>query len=138
MENTTRPGLPGAVVDRATHLIAWQEITPESFGSKMPDGRVTLCAGAALAVAGLELLGCLDRAEEIREGIADPGAEDSIRKVFVEQGWTLELCDHVVLLNNLLPPEERTQGVMDYFHTLRSRTDTWSGITPPPRSGLSV
>ena len=131
MENTARPRLPAAVVDRAIHLIARQEITPESFGSKTPDGRVTLCAGAALAVAGLEVQGCLDRAMELREGIAGPGAEDGIRKVFVEQGWSSDLCDHVVLHNNLLPPEERTQGVMEYLHTLRSRPDTGPDIAAP-------
>lgn len=129
MENTARPRLPAAVVDRAIHLIAGQEITPESFGSKTPDGRVTLCAGAALAVAGLELQGCFDRAEEIREGITGPGTEDSIRKVFVEQGWSSDLCYSVVIRNNLLPPEARTQGVMEYLHTLRPRPHTGPGVT---------
>ena len=123
MENTTRPRLPAAVVDRAIQLIARQEITPESFGSKMPDGQVTLCAGAAVAIAGLEVQGRLDRAEELREGITDPGAGEAIRRVFVEQGWPSDLCAHVVHLNNLLSPEERTQGVMEYLHTLRSRPD---------------
>ena len=131
MENTARARLPDAVVDRAIHLIAQQENTPESFGSKTPDGRVTLCAGAAVAVAGLEVQGCLDRAEELREGIAGPGAEDGIRSVFVEQGWSSDLCDHVVHLNNRLPPEERTRGVMEYLRTLRSCPDAEPGIGLP-------
>ena len=130
MENTAQPRLPAAVVDRAICLIARQESTPESFGSKMPDGRVTLCAAAAVAVAGLELQGCLDRAEELREGITDPGAQDGIRKVFVEQGWSSDLCDHVVIVNARFSPEDRTQGVMKYLHTLRSRPETGPGITP--------
>ena len=121
MENATRPRLPTAVADRAIHLIGRQEFTPESFGSKTPDGRVTLCAAAAVAVAGLEVDGCFDRAEELREGITGPGTQDSIRKVFVEQGWSSDLCAHVMHLNNLLSPEERTQGVMEYLRTLRTR-----------------
>ena len=130
MENTTRPRLPAAVVDRAIHLIGRQEFTPESFGSTTPDGRVTLCAAAAVAVAGLELHGCLDRAEELREGITGSGAQDGIRKVFVEQGWSSDLCDHIVIVNFRFPPEERTQGVMEYLHTLRYCPDTGPGITP--------
>ena len=131
MENTARPRLPAAVVDRAIHLIACQETTPESFGSKTPDGRVTLCAGAAVAVAGLEVRGDFERARELREGIDGPGAEDGIRKVFVEQGWSSDLCDHVVILNNQLSPEERTRGVMEHLHTLRSCPDAEPGIGLP-------
>ena len=52
------------------------------------------------------------QAEEIREGIAGPGAENGIRRVFVEQGWSSDLCDPVLHLDNRLPPEERTQGVI--------------------------
>ena len=130
MENTTRSRLPAAVVNRAIGLIARQEITPESPGSKTPDGRVTLCASAALAVAGLESQGDFDRAGELREGIDGPGAENGIRRVFVELGWSSDLCDRVLHLNNLLPPEERTQGVMEYLHTLRYCPDTGPGITP--------
>ena len=123
MENTTRHRLPAAVVDRAICLIARQEITPESYGSKMPDGRVTLCAGAAVAIAGLEVQGRHDRAEELREGITDPGAGDAIRRVFVEQGWSSELCDRIVIVNALYRPEERTHAVMEYLHTFQSRPD---------------
>ena len=123
MENTIRPRLPAAVVDRAIQLVGRQEFTPESFGSKTPDGRVTLCAAAAVAVAGLELQGCLGRAEELREGITGSSAQDGIRKVFVEQGWSSDLCDHIVIVNLRFRPEERTQGVMEYLHTLRSRPD---------------
>lgn len=131
MENTMQPRLPTDVVDRAVGLIAQQEITPESPGLKTPDGRVTLCAGAALAVAGLEVRGNLDRAGELREGIDGPGAGDGIRRVFVEQGWSADLCDRIRVLNNRLPPEERTQGVMEYLHTLRSRPGTEPGIDSP-------
>ena len=121
MENTARPRLPAAVVDRAIHLIERQEVTPASFGSKTPDGRVTLCAAAAVAVAGLELQGCHERADELREGITGPGAQDGIRGVFVEQGWSSDLCDHIVIVNARFPPETRTPGVMEYLHTLRIR-----------------
>ena len=128
MEHTTQPRLPADVVARAARLIAEQETTPESPGSKTPDGRVTLCAGAALAVAGLEIQGDFDRAGELREGIASSNAEDDIRRVFVEQGWSLELCDRIRILNNRFPPRERTRGVVEYLHTLRSRPDPGSGI----------
>ena len=131
MKNTTQSRLPSAVVDRAIRLLARQEVTPESPGSKTPDGRVTLCAGAALAVAGLEVRGDLDRAGELREGIDGPGAEEGIRKVFLEQGWPLDLCDHIMLQNNGFPPEVRTRGVMEYLHTLRSRPGTEPGIDSP-------
>ena len=126
MENATRPHLPADVVDRAVCLIAQQETTPESPGSKALDGQVTLCAGAALAVAGLETQGDFDRAEELREGIAISGSKDGIRRVFVEQGWSSALCDHIMIFNNRLPPRERTRGVVEYLHTLRSRPDTES------------
>ena len=84
-----------------------------------------------MAIAGLEVQGCLDRAGELREGIDGPGAGDGIRSVFVEQGWSSDLCDHVVVFNNQLPPEERTQGVMEYLRTLRSRPGTEPGIDSP-------
>lgn len=129
MENATQPHLPADVVDRAVCLIAQQATTPESPGSKIPDGRVTLCAGAALAVAGLEIQGDFDRAEELREGIASSGSKDGIRRVFVEQGWSSDLCDHVMIFNNRLPPRERTRGVVEYLHTLRSRPNTESSMT---------
>lgn len=131
MSNTTQPRLPSAVVDRAVGLIARQEVTPESPGLKTPDGRVALCAGAALAVAGLEVRGDFDRAGELREGIDGPGAGDGIRRVFVEQGWSADLCDRVMLLNNRLPPEVRTRGVMEHLHTLRSCPDAEPGIDSP-------
>ena len=131
MEDTAHPRLPAAVVDRAVRLVAQQEMTPESPGSKTPDGRVTLCAGAALAVAGLEDQGDFDRAGELREGIASPGAGEGIRRIFVEQGWSSDLCDHIMILNNRLPPRERTRGVVEYLHTLRSRPDTGPNIAAP-------
>ena len=131
MSKTTQSRLPSAVVDRAVGLIVRQEVTPESPGLKTPDGRVTLCAGAAVAVAGLEARGDFDRAGELREGIDGPGAEDGIRRVFVEQGWSVDLCDRIRVLNNQLSPSERTQGVMEYLHTLRSRPGTEQGIDSP-------
>lgn len=131
MESTARPRLPADVVDRAVRLIAQQETTPESPGSKMPDGRVTLCAGAAVAVAGLEVQGDFERAGELREGIAGPGAGEGIRRVFVEQGWSSDLCDHIRILNDSLSMKERTRGVVEYLHTLRSRPDTGPSIAAP-------
>ena len=128
MENTTRPCLPADVVNRAIRLIVQQETTPESPGSRTPDGRVTLCAGAALAVAGLEIQGDFHRAGELREGITSSGAEDHIRRVFVEQGWSSELCDRIRILNDTFSMRERTQGVVEYLHALRSRPDPRSGI----------
>ena len=131
MEDTAHPRLSAAVVDRAVRLIAQQETTPESPGSKTPDGRVTLCAGAAVAVAGLEIQGDFDRAGELREGIASPSAGEGIRRVFVEQGWSADLCDHIRILNDSLSMGERTRGVVEYLHTLRSRPDTGSNIAAP-------
>ena len=131
MEDTAHPRLPAAVVDRAVRLIAQQETTPESPGSKTPDGRVTLCAGAAVAVAGLEVQGDFDRAGELREGIANPGAGEGIRRVFVEQGWSADLCDHIRILDDSLSMGERTRGVVEYLHTLRSRPDTGPNIAAP-------
>ena len=87
--------------------------------------------GAALAVAGLEVQRDFDRAGELRERIDSPGAEDGIRRVFVEQGWSSELCDHIMILNNRLPPGARIQGVMEHLHTLRSRPDTGPDIAAP-------
>ena len=129
MEDATQPHLPADVVDRAVCLIAHQETTPESPGSKTPDGRMTLCASAALAVAGLEIRGDFDRVEELREGIAKSDSKDDIRRVFVEQGWSLDLCDHVMIFNDRLSLTERTRGVVEYLHTLRSRPDTESSMT---------
>lgn len=131
MENTTQPRLPANVVDRAVRLIARQKTTPESPGSKTSDGQVALCASAALAVAGLEIQGDFDRAGALREGIASSGAKDGIRRIFVEQGWSSELCDHIMILNNRLSPRERSQGVMEYLHILRSHPDTGSSIDAP-------
>lgn len=134
MENTTQPRLPANVVDRAVCLIAQQETTPESPGTKTPDGQVSLCASAALAVAGLEIQGDSDRAGALREGIASSDAKDDIRRVFVEQGWSSDLCNHIMIFNNMLSPRERSRGVMEYLRILRSRPDTVSSIDAPPES----
>ena len=131
MEDTAHPRLAAAVVDRAVRLIAQQETTPESPGSKTPDGRVTLCAGAAVAAAGLEVQGDFDRAGELREGIASPGTEEGIRSVFVEQGWSAGLCDHIRILDDSLSMGERTRGVVEYLRPLRSRPGTGPSIAAP-------
>ena len=126
MQDTVQSPLPAEVVDRAVRLIARQGATPTSPGTRTADGGVALCAGAALAVAGLEIRGEAGEAEAFRDRIAESGSTDDIREVFAEQGWPAAECDAAVIMNDRLSSKRRTAGVLAHFRALKSRIEAGS------------
>lgn len=114
--NTER--LPTNVVEEAIHLIRIQGPTPNSPGERRSDGGVALCAAAALACAGLKLAGLSERQGRFEEELVSSESADSIRKVFMELGWSIELCDRAVMKNDHLPQSLRREGVMQYLQDL--------------------
>lgn len=97
------------VIDLAIRLIREQDSTPESPGALTADGQVTYCAAAALAAAGLQSVNVSNRNKVFSDGIGTSDFADTIREVFVEQGWSLEFCNEVMLLNNsFAPPRARS------------------------------
>lgn len=132
MNNTYGSWIAGGVAARAAALIEGQETTPRSPGRIMPDGRVALCAGAALAVAGLEAQGKTKESGDLRDRIARSGSSEDIRRVFVEQNWPLDLCDSMMILNDSLRPEERTQGILKRLDALRTASAPETRETDSP------
>ena len=112
------------VIELAIRLIKKQESTPESPGAMTADGQVTYCAAAALAAAGLQFASMSNRTKVFADVTGTSGFADTIREVFVEQGWSLNLCDEVMLLNDAFAPHERSQRVIDYFQGISAGCNT--------------
>ena len=110
--------LPARVLARAIEVIRTQGKTPASPGEKKIGGGVTLCAAAALAHAGLEIAGDTSRLNRFEAEIVTSKSSDSIRTVFQELGWSVELCDHAVAKNDSLQSSQRSAGVIQYLQEL--------------------
>lgn len=115
MKSTMDTKLSSDVIEQAISLIGQQESTPESPGALTADGQVTYCAAAALAAASLQLRGMSNRFKELSDETRQSDFADSIREVFVEQGWSLSLCNEIMIENDAFVPHERSQRVIDYF-----------------------
>lgn len=112
MRNTIPSEPSPDVIEQAIGILMQQKITPKSPGALTEDGQVTFCAAAALAVAGLQLEGKPDRLNEFCNEIATSESVDSVRNIFVEQGWSVDLCNRVLMLNDKSDPYERTRRVI--------------------------
>lgn len=115
METMMKTKLGSDVIEQAVRLIKQQEATPESPGALTAEGQVTYCAAGALAAASLQLRGLSNRFNEFSGDIRTSDFSDIIRDVFMEQGWLLDLCHEVMVLNDAFAPHERSQRVIDYF-----------------------
>ncbi|MCY4211502.1 MAG: hypothetical protein OXD47_04370 [Gammaproteobacteria bacterium] len=118
MKNTTMNKPSPDVIELAINLIKQQDSTPESPGALTADGQVTYCAAAALAAAGLQSVNVLNENGVFSDGIGTQSFADKIRKVFVEQGWSLDLCNEIMLLNDAFAPHERSRRIIDYFQRM--------------------
>ena len=120
VSNYKTDGISPAEIGRAIDLIQDQGPTPLSPGLRTSDGTVRLCAGAALAAAGLEARQKTGELSDLRETISASSDSECIRIIFSDLGWSRELCDSVILTNDTLEESERDSGVVKFLQSLHS------------------
>ncbi len=109
--------IPTEVINKAIRIIKDQGETPLSPGKKGKDGKVALCAAAAVASAGLELANYPERKRKFESAIVTTSSSDAIREVFGELGWPVDVCNRMVVMNDSFPEHERSRSVISYFET---------------------
>lgn len=110
--------LPADVIEHAINIIQAQGPTPNSPGERRGDRGVALCAAAAIASAGLELVGLHQRRVEFEEVLAASKSTEPIRQVFKELGWAVELCNRTVATNDKFNPLVRKEAVIEFLQRL--------------------
>ena len=110
---------PHDVVRRAAEIIGTQGPTPTSPGAVGSDGKLRLCAAAALAAAGLELRGgAVARAALETEIASDLADKDVLERAFLKLGWTREACKERLIFNDDCNPFERQERVLAMLEML--------------------
>jgi hypothetical protein len=120
MSETITDNLPQDALVEAIRIIKEQGATPTSPG-ELRNGRMILCAGAALAAAGLSVTGRHNRRKEFELELVAASKSKSvlpIRQVFMELGWSMDTCDQSIINNDRFADSVRQDGVIQLFQRL--------------------
>lgn len=110
--------LPQDAVKVAIRIIEQQGATPVSPG-EWRDGKIALCAGAALAAAGLTCTGQHERRSQFELQLLNSSkSTEPIRQTFRELGWSLDLCSLSIIANDSFVDSARRDGVLHFLHAL--------------------
>jgi hypothetical protein len=91
---------------RAAEIIAAQPSVPPSPGRKDGD-RVLLCAGAAMAAAGIELCDGAERRDDFARRIAGAQGMTELYAEIRALGWEQAFCHDAIRANDAQPDEAR-------------------------------
>ena len=121
MTNLKKTSPSKDTIEEAIRIIQMQGQTPESPGELKQNGKISLCAAAALASAGLELADNLERRRQFEEELIVTHSSEPIRQVFSEFGWSVELCNKTMATNDHFAPSLRSESVTRYLASLSAK-----------------
>jgi len=103
------------VVTLARQILSAQSRVPKSPGARDENGKPVLCLAAAVVVAGLLVLGCEARANELTEELVRTGSKPALVQSYIQIGWKAEECRERLERNDGLSESARKDGVLDYL-----------------------
>lgn len=115
MENfelTTLQEIPSSVVKQATRIIFNQDRVPLSPVTIEASGRLSYCAAASLAKAGLEMLRTSEDVQTFDHELMIHNLKATVVEAFVKLGWSRELCIEMQYINDSLPEHDRRSEVL--------------------------
>lgn len=105
--------VPGpAVLMRAMDIYSMQLESPVSPGKADGSGRVSLCAAAAIAAAGVEACYGAAGRRQFESAVVSSATKDVLFKMFEELGWDTDVCAKTVGYNDACPTEVRKESVL--------------------------
>jgi hypothetical protein len=101
---------PRDILSRAAAILAAQPSVPPSPGQAV-DGRLLLCAGAALAAAGLDAADPARRAA-FNAGVAGADGMGVLYGAIGSLGWDEDFCHGMIRDNDRTPLSERKAAML--------------------------
>lgn len=101
-----------SVLVRAADIYSSQPEAPKSPGSVDADGRVSLCAAAAVAAAGVEIHDGTFERRRFEHAVVDSDSTEVLVKTFERLGWSADVCARTVGFNDACPTVLRRQAVL--------------------------
>lgn len=103
------------VMRRAHEIYVAQPHAPVSPGDVDDGGRVSFCAAAAIAAAGIEIFEGSAERQRFATSITESGSSDELFATFERFGWDAQLCAATVGFNDATPDHERRGRILDFL-----------------------
>lgn len=103
------------VMRRAHEIYAAQPHAPVSPGDVDDRGRVSFCAAAAIAAAGIEIFEGSAEKQRFATSITESGSSDELFTTFERFGWDAQFCAATVGFNDATPSHERRRRILDFL-----------------------
>ena len=100
-------------IHRAMEIAAAQSSVPLSPAGVDKTGRLTLCAAACLAVAGLEIRRSMSHERAFEFALAKTGSKNKVRMAYRDLGWDDSLCERLMTTNDAAPADRRKDIVLN-------------------------
>ena len=97
---------------RAIEIAAAQSSVPLSPAGVDKTGRLTLCAAACLAMAGLEIRRSMSHGTAFAFALAKTGSKNKVRMAYRDLGWDHSLCVSLMTANDAAPADRRKNIVL--------------------------
>ena len=110
--------IPTNAFSIAIERLKTQGPTPISPCSENGDGRLLLCAAAAVAAAGFEMSGGRDGREAFESDLREKPEGGRVQAAFRQLGWPIRTCKLIFHYNDSLPAATRQNGVIEYLTSL--------------------
>ena len=107
-----------STVRLATEMVRDQSLAPISPCEVDEKGRVSLCAAAAIAAARVELSSGAEARTHFVRHLASTKNRQLVQDIFRDAGWSSNLCETVFAKNDVAPPEQRRETVLQMFAEL--------------------
>ena len=103
------------VMRRAHEIYAAQPHAPVSPGDIDDRGRVSFCAAAAIAAAGIEIFEGPAERQRFATSITESRSSEELFAVFERFGWDAHFCAATVGVNDLTPNHERRRCILNFL-----------------------
>ena len=109
---------PQSIIRRAATLVRQQGETSLSPASKSANGRVALCAAAAIVAAALEVKCSRNARRDFEAKATSLRSPEDLCDYFRGFGWSTKFCEDVIIKNNCLHITSGTDNIVEYLEGL--------------------
>ena len=101
------------VLIRAMDIYSGQPESPKSPGTVDGEGRVSLCAAAVVAAAGVEMRNGAVSRQRFESAVVSSPSKEVLFETFEMLGWSAGVCAKTVLFNDACPEALRREAVLN-------------------------
>ena len=110
--------IPDKAILTAINILDRQSGVPRSPAIDCGDGWIEVCAGGALALAGLQLTRPAEA--DSLGGLLLKSDSSLIVKIFERIGWPTSIAERTINQNDACPTKARKERMLRYLHSLRT------------------